>query len=299
MDQTGIGSQQRTKHCMECGYRNVPLARTCELCGKPMRHVAAAETPTFLPQKPVVEGPDRWFILGLGAFFAPALAMLPLVQYMGWFLASLCHEMGHCAVAWFFGMPAYPAIRIDGHAAAMHSQQQILLVVMVFAGLLWLTWCCRKRPVLRVVFGVIVLLYLPFALTDAHAILHLLAGHWAEMAFAGVFFHRALSGGFTASTPEKVTYAAVAFFLLGRNVVMNFGLMTSEAARQAYIGNGSFGLTQDFVRAARELGTSLSTVGFLMFVCSLATLPIAWFVWQRSERQNARELDLIARTRGS
>ena len=35
-------------------------------------------------------------------------------------------------------------------------------------------------------------------------------------------------------------------------------------ARQAYLGNGSFGLEQDFIRAARELGWSLSSVGGLM-----------------------------------
>lgn len=297
MDRAGVSTEQRTKHCQECGYRNVPYATTCSLCGKPMRRVAAEEQVPFLPESPVVRGPDCWFILGLGAFFAPALGLLPLVRFMGWFLASLVHEMGHCVAAWLFGMPAYPAIRIDGHAAAIHSQQHLALVALVFAGLLWLTWQCRHHPRLRVICGAAVLLYPILALTDAHDLLHLLAGHWGELAFAGVFFYRALSGGFTASTAEKVTYAAVAWFLLGRNVILDFGLMTSETARQAYIGNGSFGLTQDFLRAARELSWSLSSVGFLMLVCSLATLPLAWWVWQRHERRDALALELAARAR--
>lgn len=298
MDQTGTRDSQRTKHCLECGYRNLPYATTCTLCGGPMRHAAADERTSFLPAKPPAEGPDRWLILGLGAFFAPALGFLPLLRTMGWFLASLFHETGHCVAAWFFGMPAYPAIRIDGHAAAMHSSQKTILVLAVLAGLLWLTWYCRRRPALRIACGVAVVVYPILAFTDGHELLHLLAGHGGELAFGGVFFYRALSGGFTASTAEKVAYACLAWFLLGRNVLMNFGLMTSESARQAYIGNGSFGLTQDFVRVARELSTSLSTVGFLMMLCSLATLPVAFYLWRRSELRDARELALLARTRG-
>ena len=297
MDRTAIHDGQRTRHCMECGYRNVPIAATCSMCGKPMRHIPAAERVTFLPEVHAERGPDRWLILGLGAFFAPALGLLPLVQYMGWFLASLVHEMGHCVAAWLFGMPAYPAIRIDGHAAAMHSSQQMLLVAAVFAGLLWLTWLCRNRPRLRLVAGAGVLLYPALALTNAHDLLHLLAGHWGELVFGGVFFYRALSGGFTASTPEKVAYAALAWFLIGRNVILDFGLMTSEAARQAYIGNGSFGITQDFVRAARELGCSLGAIAFLMMLFALATLPMALLVWRRHELRDALELDAAARAR--
>ena len=297
MDQAGIQDRQRTRHCMECGYRNVPYATTCSLCHKPMRHVAAAERVTFLPEAPIERGHDRWLVLGLGAFFAPALGLLPLLQYMGWFLASLFHETGHCVAAWFFGSPAYPAIRIDGHAAAFHSEQKTLLVIVVFGALLWLMWLCRARPRLRIALGAIVVLYPLLAFTDAHELIHLLAGHLAELTFGGVFFSRALAGGFTASTPERVAYACLAWFLLGRNVIMNFGLMTSEAARQAYAGNGSFGITQDFIRAARELGTSLGTVGFLMMVFSLATLPVAWIVWRRHELRDDRDLERSARAR--
>lgn len=290
MDPTGTRDGRRTKHCMECGYRNVPYATTCSLCHQPLRHVAAADTPTFLPTPgPIEKDTDRWFILGLGAFFAPALGLLPLLQYMGWFLASLVHETGHCASAWFFGSPAYPAIRIDGHAAAMHSEQRTIIVVAVLAGLLWLAWHVRRRPTLRIVLGASVLLYPVLAFTEAHELIHLLAGHMGELAFAGVFFYRALSGGFTASTAEKVTYACVAWFLVGRNVILDFGLITSESARRAYIGNGSFGLTQDFLRTARELGCSLGSVGFLMLIVSLTTLPIAWYVYRRHELRDALE----------
>ena len=195
-------------------------------------------------------------------------------------------------MAWFFGAPAYPAIRIDGHAAAMHSEQRVFIAVAVLLGLMWLTWQCRARPTLRIVLGVAVLLYPIFAFTHAHDVIHLLAGHAGELAFAGVFFYRALSGGFTESVPERITYACCAWFLLGKNVIMNFGLMTSEASRAAYASNGSFGLTQDFIRAAREVGCSLAGIGAIMLLLSLITLPIAWYVWWRHERADALDLAL-------
>ena len=43
----------------------------------------------------------------------------------------------------------------------------------------------------------------------------------------------------------------------------------------------------------------LHQFGFLMMVCSLATLPIAWWIWQRSERRDALELEYAARARSA
>jgi len=236
--------------------------------------------------------PIRWreagLVLGVGGLLAPTLALVPILDYVGWFLTSLVHEIGHCVAAWFFGTPAYPAIRIDGHAAAMHSEQRILLALAVLAGLVYLAWCCRKRPVAAIVAGLAVLLYPALAFTRAHDVLHLLAGHLGELAFGGVFFYRALSGGFTASLPERVVYAGVALFLVAHNLLLDWGLATSMDARHAYAAHGSFGITQDFVRTAHSLGCTLSTVGGFMLLPTLATLPIAWFVWRLHEAHPAR-----------
>ena len=235
---------------------------------------------TFMPAVTAPVGPNPWVVMGIGALLAPALGVLPVLQYVGWFLASLVHETGHCVMAWFFGLPAYPAIRLDGHAAAMHSEQKITLVAFVWALIGWIAWHVRDRRRARWIAAAAFGIYPLLAFSEGHELLHLLAGHGAELAFAGIFFYRALSGGFTESIPERITYAACAWYLLGRNVVLDFGLMTSEAARAAYVGNGSFGLTQDFVRAARMLGWHLGGVGALMLFLSLATLPIAWWVWR-------------------
>ena len=248
----------------------------------PQLHVPQPK-PDWVPAPPDlrVTVPSPWVTLGLGALLAPVFAFVPLLQYMGWFLASLVHELGHVIVAWFFGQPAFPAIRLDGHAAAMHSGQQTILVIAVGVGLAALVYAVRHRPRLRVALGALLVLYPVLAMTEAHEVLHLVGGHVSEMVFAAIFFYRAMSGGFTESTAERVAYATMAWFLLGRNVILNGGLMFSETARGTYFGNGSFGLTNDFIRAARHLGWSLEGVAALMMLVACFVLPAGWWLWRR------------------
>ena len=42
--------------------------------------------------------------------------------------------MGHCAAALLFGSLALPAIRLDGHAAAVHSEPSTLAAVAIDQG---------------------------------------------------------------------------------------------------------------------------------------------------------------------
>lgn len=304
------GTTSRT-HCPGCGYANDAEALTCSMCAHVLSRSAVA-TPPAVPTAPGCGaqaritraagsapflGSDsasfpaaaprpRWGaarVLVLGAVLAP-LFLLPILRYMGWFLASLVHETGHCLFAWLFGHPAFPAIRLDGHAAAVHREQHLILVVLVGAVLAWLLYLARNRRRLRILAGVGLVLYPLLALTEGRDILHLLGGHLGELAFAGIFFVRALSGGVTESLAERVTYAVCAWFLTGRNVVLAFSLMTSEAARAHYAGSGSYGLTNDYLRVARDhLHWSLEGVAGLMLLCSIATLPIALLVGSRFE----------------
>jgi len=291
MDGTHIRSRPDTRRCGACGEPTPPWAPTCPTCHAPRQRktVAIGRGTLSGPARP--RPPVAWrettIVMGVGALFAPTLAFVPILRYVGWFLASLVHEIGHCIAAWFFGAPAYPAIRIDGHAAAMHSDQKTILALAVLAGLVYLTWLCRRHPIAVVLCALGTLLYPALAFTGARELIHLVAGHVSELAFASVFFYRALSGGFTESLPERVTYACVASFLLARNVVLDFGLLTSASARSTYAASGSFGLTQDFVRTARMLDCRLATVGGYMLLLSACVLPLTWLLWRRHETRAA------------
>lgn len=231
-----------------------------------------------------VQDREPWIFLGFGLLSAPAFAWTPLLQYMGWFLASLVHEMGHAALAWLCGMPAIPAISLAGHAAAVHGEQSRLLALSVSFALAALAWTRLAGRARVLALAALVLGYPALAFTALRDVVHLLAGHGAELLFATLCLWKTLDGGFTDSRAERVLYGTVGWMLLGKNLGLCWGLMHSAAARSDYRSSGSFGLTNDYLRVAEQLGWPLPAVAFAMLVASALVLPAALALWRRSSR---------------
>jgi hypothetical protein len=232
---------------------------------------------------------EPWLFLGIGALTAPVFAWTPFLGFMGWFLAALVHEMGHAALAWLCGMPAIPAISLAGEAAAVHEEQKLGLVVMIGLGLGAAAWYWLAGRARWIALALIVVLYPALALTGAKELAHLLAGHGAELAFAALALFKALDGGFTDSKVERALYGTVGWFLLGKNVVLCWGLMRSAAARAAYHENGSFGFANDYIRVADDvLGWPLERVAGAMLVAALAVVPAALLGWRAVAAARAR-----------
>lgn len=216
-----------------------------------------------------------WFHLALGALLANLFA-LPILSYVGWFLSSLAHEMGHAAAAWLCGRPSFPAIRLDGHAAAIWREQSTWIAIVMTALLGSFAWRLRHAPVAAVAVGLAALLQLGIAFSSAKDLFCLAAGHVGELLFAGICFHRAMTGGFTHSRTERGLYSALGWYLLAKNVTLFFGLMTSMTALIDYYGSGSFGLTNDLIRIAEDhLDWAVQSVATLFFALSLSVLPTA------------------------
>lgn len=221
--------------------------------------------------------------LGIGLVTAPIFALTPLLNYMGWFLASLVHEMGHAAFAWLCGMPAMPAISLDGHAAAVHSEQSLFLVALIALGLGAGAWNVFTGRVRWIVLALLAVAYPAIALTSAKELLHLLAGHGGELAFATLCLWKTLDGGFTDSKLERALYGMLGWFLLGKNAHLCFALMQSAGARAEYDANGSFGLTNDYIRVAEDvLHCPLQRVALMMLVACVFVLPAALGLWRVS-----------------
>ena len=286
----GVQSEQS---CPGCGRSCSASDALCPLCGhlfriaksEPAPQPYAERTPrTFeLDDDPVADVSMRFF--WLGALTAPLFAFLPLLDYMGWFLSALTHALGHSIVAWVLGMPAYPAIRLDGHAAAFHEEQKLWLVGFFLVAGIWSLWQfapARRRMPLVAGF---VALYAFLALTPARDVAHLLGGHLGELVFAAIFFGRNLSGGTTETNAERVLYGTVAWYLAGSNAVMTFRLATSEAARLEYASSGSFGLRNDYLRIAEDhLGVPLPLIAFVMTVVAIAVPLVVLAAWTRLRR---------------
>jgi hypothetical protein len=230
-------------------------------------------------------GVQRWLYLAIGLATAPALAFLPIVSFMGWFLASLVHEMGHASAAWLCGMPAFPAISLEGHAAAVHSEQLVPLALFLTAALCFLAWRFFQGHARGIACAAVALVHLTLAFTPARDVLHLLAGHLAELGFACMCLFRALTGGCTHSRTERALHGTLGWFLLGRNVWLCWGLVSSSGARALYETNGSFGLTNDYIRLADDvLGWQLQTTAGGMLLVGALVLPAALVLWRIYER---------------
>src|SRR5687768_14230403 len=113
--------------CPRCGRLQDPEQKLCGLCGNLLRREAASVmsastarsaanarrdvAPASIPAEPHSDR-EPWIYLAIGLATAPVFALTPILGFMGWFLASLVHEMGHAAFAWVCGMPAIPAISL-------------------------------------------------------------------------------------------------------------------------------------------------------------------------------------------
>jgi hypothetical protein len=297
--------------CSKCGRERSAHERVCALCGSLLRidsadpSATAVSTPAAAPnafervETALAEREQRerhvarhtpWLYFGLGLVTAPIFAWTPLLQYMGWFLASLVHEMGHAALAWICGMPAVPAISPAGHAAAVHGEQSVGLALLVLGGALFAASTFLEGRA-RVVAMIAVAVVQPvLAFTPAKDLAFLLAGHAGELSFATLALWKALDGGFTSSKLERALYGTVGWYLAGKNVLLCVGLMSDASARAHYASNGSFGLTNDYIRAAEDvLGWRLESVALLMLVASLATVPAAILAWRASASSRRAE----------
>jgi len=270
--------------CPSCGESNRSGLEDCFYCSA----VLAGPTTDIPPAPPQIlirpngitwEKKQALAYLAIGAFLAPAFTFTPLLKYMGWFFGSLCHEMGHVAIAWLAGCPAFPAISLAGHAMARYSEQQTALALLMWGASGWLTWRSRENRRAMIAFGAFTLIYPAFAFTGMRDFFFLMGGHIGELVLAGVFFQRALDGGFTGSRAERIAYATLAWFLMGRNVWLTGGLIWSAEVQAWYASSGSFGLTNDYIRVAKGiLRVDLSVVAGFMLLVSLLPLPLAWFL---------------------
>ncbi len=237
--------------------------------------------------EPLAARREPWAYLALGLATAPLFAWVPLFRTMAWFLAALVHEMGHAALAWLCGMPSLPAISLAGHAAAVHGPPLPLLALAITGALAALAWTRLAGGARAVGLALALVVQPALAFTPLRELAHLLAGHGAEIAFAALCLWRALDGGFTRSRLERALYGALGWMLLGRNASLCLGLMRSAAARAEYRSNGSFGLTNDYLRAASFLGWTLPSVALVMLLATLLALPAALGLWRLSRAARA------------
>ena len=217
------------------------------------------------------------FHLGLGAVLAVVFLATPILGIMGWFLSALFHETGHFAVALLTGCPAVPTISLTMQGCTIHRPQVWSLALFMQGVVAWLAWKAWPMPLLRwpALVGAVLLPLIAWN-EWARDTAITMGGHLGELTFAGVALWRARTGGFTSSAAERTLYGCVGWYLVGSNALLCAGLIWDARAREDYAGSGSYGLTNDYIRAAEDyLDWQLGSVAGVMLVVAFAVFPLS------------------------
>lgn len=263
--------------CPSCSTALVLEDGSCERCGvlptAIIRPSVRTPAPPTAPGKAFSWG-DALIPCAIGGALAPLFSLGTVLGYMGWFLASLVHELGHCVLSWFIGTPAIPTISLGGHAAAAHGLQIPLLCYLIWGSLAVGVYILRDRGSWPFICALGALAYPAIAFTSLGETTFLLSGHVSELVFAAIFLHRSIVGGVvTGSRIERVLAALISWHLFARNLRLSGGILWDESIRQWYSHSGSFGLTNDYLRVADDLlHIPLERVAAGMFILSCLTL---------------------------
>lgn len=194
----------------------------------------------------------------------------------------LFHESGHALTAWFFGHPGVPTAK----GFAVHWEQKPPLVLVVWAGLLWLAWRCRASLRLAALVGAVALVYPLLAFSRSHEALISLGGHGAELTFAAIFAWGALRGGMQAEG-ERPLYGALAWYLWTDYLRLCWKLTFDPLQRVVYDSISITGGDNDYIKVADALGWELQSLTALLLVAGLVVPPSLIGTWWALFRDDA------------
>ena len=265
------------------------------------RPVDVSEYEENLAPEPRRMDRNDWLMLGAGAVIAGLAFGIPFLRHTFSTLMILVHEMGHCVFNWLFGYPSVPAFDlVYGGGVSLSFQRSSMILVVCYAFLAFLVSVYRKRMSTVVFVAMAAVIHAILAFTKAHQVVILFMGHGTELAIAGIFFYRALSGAAVVHAVERPLYAAIAIFIVLSNLNFAYGLMTSPLVRMAYEDAKGGGHWMDFSRIAEDyLRVSLAKVATFFFVCCFVPLVLGFLTFRYQEHLRGAITRLFGRTAAS
>jgi len=214
---------------------------------------------------------------------------------------TLVHEMGHTIFGWIFGYPSFPAFDfLWGGGITLHTDRSTALLIAIYLGFGALVVMYRKNPVSAVSILAVAALHAIVSYTNAHSIVVLAMGHGTELAIAGLFVYRSLSGRAVVHAAERPLYAITGFFLLFSDFAMSYRLLTSASHRQAYLHAKGGDIDMDFIRISRDyLNVDMTSVVWVFLICCLLCLLASFLAFRYEEYVHYGVARLWARERPS
>lgn len=236
--------------------------------------------------------PAGWAAVGAGVLLAGLTELWPLLRVLVGHFVVLLHELGHALAGWVLGYPSLPAFDFRyGGGVTLHQDRMPLLVVGVYALLLFLAWLFRSNRVSLAATLAAIVVYTGLVFTRAGEAAIIAMGHGGELFFAGLFLHRALSGRACHHAAERTAYAWIGFHVVFHDMRFSWGLLTNAFQREMYGEAKGGGHWMDFSRLADEFfGVPLELVaGAFLLLCLLPPAVALAASWLRPELAELRE----------
>lgn len=210
-----------------------------------------------------------------------AVTMLPV-----WFIHQIgaaAHEVGHTALRWLFGYPAFPALDMEYGGGVTYAAPRLMsMQAGVYAMLAGFILMARRRGAKKTFHALcgLALLHPLLAATRGHEVAILYAGHAAEVTLALGFAWYCLFCGARPQTPYlaagdftlRIMGAAAGFYLALKNLLLCLELMVSSPLRFTYSLQKDLKAQGDFDWVARITGLDMADAAGLLFFVALAAL---------------------------
>ncbi len=184
--------------------------------------------------------------LGVATFY------FPFTRFIFSYLTILIHEFGHAFFAWIYGSPALPAFDFTyGGGVTAHFAQRKEIYYCTFALLIYGLWFLRHN-LIPLICNILFLII--FCLTfnnDWADIIRIYMGHGTEIAIAGIFLYRGLTGSQSENLAEQTIYFATAFFIFCQNIDFAYHLQNDVQFLFEY-KQGKGDITHDFHKLSRD-----------------------------------------------
>lgn len=277
------------------GAASSPVEAPIQITDSP---AAAEDQEEILDPEPLSMDSDDLKYVGIGLAIAAVATAIPLLRHIFGTFMILVHEMGHTVFGWLFGYPSLPAFDfMYGGGITFHLlKQSVLILVVISAAMLGLMFVYRHNVKTLVFLSVVLVGYLGLALTDAHHVIIIFMGHGFELVIAAIFLYRGFSGAKVIHPAERPLYSGIGFFIVFRDLVFAYRLMTSPFHRAMYEDAKGGGHWMDFSRIAEDfLHTDLTVVAGFFFLCCLFPILLGYLTFRYSEYIRAAIRSLVTK----
>jgi hypothetical protein len=242
---------------------------------------------------------QEFFGFSLGAFHTVLYIPYTGLDYMRIFF----HELGHCVTFWLFGYPSVPMFDFEYGGGVTYPVMGRIWIVQggVFAAMAaGLYYLCRpdgfffnneRYPLLALMIA-LVILHLSLAFNQGHQVLIYFMGYGAEIIMAVFCMARAVLKLTLYGAFERYLNMIFGLFVIGSNLALLSGLLTSDIVRDAYSQQKGQELAGDFDQIAALLAVNVQSVakGALVYMAVMLVFGIiaVWW-WKGNEEVDAVE----------